>query len=242
MVHATAALIRYPQARDDLTQDEVAIVEELPERLKTFSRGEDIVQTHQEVSQSIILVEGIVGRVVYSAEGKRKITALHLSGEFIDLHGFLIKTLDHGLQALTACKVAYVPHARLHDKLSGSPHLTRLFWLSTAIDAAIQRAFNACLGMMEAHARVAHVLCDLKLRSDVAGVSRGQSFPLPLTQQELADIVGVSTVHINRSVQILRREKLIAWKGGTVIVIDFDGLAALCNFDPTYLSLVKRPR
>jgi len=242
MKAATAALLRALLARDDLSAEEQRVVEGLPEKTKNFRRGAQIASAGSEPGVSIIIVDGIVGREVNSPSGKRKLTGLHIAGDFVDLHSYLLKVLDHGLIALAPCTLAYVPHRNLQAAFESSQHLTRMFWLTTVIDGAVQRAAASRYGIEDAPARICHLFCDLMIRSEIAGVANGKSFPLPITQQVLGELVGISTVHANRSLQALRAAGLVEWRSGTVIVPDFTKLASRANFDPGYLSLVKRPR
>jgi CRP-like cAMP-binding protein len=87
---------------------------------------------------------------------------------------------------------------------------------------------------------MAHLLCELFLRFKAVGLANGNDFELPLTQAELADALGLSTVHVNRTIQELRGKNLIVLRGGSVTVSDWEALKAAGEFDPTYLHLQSR--
>ena len=123
-----------------------------------------------------------------------------------------------------------------------SYHLARLLWLSTVVDGAIQRAWISCFGRRTAEKHLAHVICELYLRMEIVGAASENHFDFPVTQAVLSDVLGLSTVHVNRIIQELRASGLIHWERGKVRILDFERLARLAEFDPTYLSLRVEPR
>lgn len=235
-------LVRSLALRDELASGERALVEGMTMRRRVLRKGEELVAQNSQPSESCIVLSGFTAREVVLADGKRQITALHIAGDFVDLHAFLLKLMDHSVVALTDCEVAYVPHRELLRVIEQSPHLGRLFWLSTVIDGAIQRAWITSSGRRAATAHLGHLICELYLRLHAVDLARDGSFAFPVAQTELADALGFSLVHVNRTLQELRATGFVRWKGSTVAIVDFDGLAALSQFDPTYLNLVKLPR
>jgi CRP-like cAMP-binding protein len=238
-----APLLRALERRDDLSADERALVERLPARRRKFARGQEMVPQGSRPRESCLLVSGLAGRVQHvGEEGKRQITALHIAGDFVDLHSMLLKVMDHDVVALADCEAVFIPHERLIDVTIRSPHLGRLLWLSTLIDAAIQRTWMSSIGRRSSAAQLAHLVCETYLRMEAVGLVRDLGFDLPITQQELGDALGISTVHANRTLQELRATGLLKWRGSRVTIVDFDRLAAFADFDATYLNLVKEPR
>lgn len=228
--------------RDRLTEEEKAILEGLPKRQKEYRAGADIIAEGSRPQESCLVLEGFAARAQHLSSGKRQLTALHISGDFVDLHGFLLKQMDHGVVALSPCKVAFIPHASLRSVTETSPHLARMFWLSTVVDAAIQRAWITCLGRRSAIQHLAHLICELYLRLEIVQRAENGSFEFPVTQSELGDMLGLSNVHVNRTLQELRATLLIRWRGSTVHIDDFAGLSAFAEFDPLYLNLTQEPR
>ena len=231
------AFIRMLQKRDTLSDDEIALIKSMPVRRKTFPGGADVVAEHSRPSESCMVLKGIAARGQFLRKGNRQITAFHVPGDFVDLHAYLLKVMDHSVVAMDACEVGFVPHDEIRRVTEQSPHLGRLFWLSTVIDAAIQRTWITCLGRRSATQYMAHLFCELYLRLEAAGIATGFRFDFPLTQAQLADALGLSVVHVNKKLQELRASGLAEWKNGTVAIHDFEGLAELAEFDPTYLSL-----
>lgn len=201
-----------------------------------------IVEEGQVTDRSHLMLSGFASRFATLPGGRRRIQFLSMGGDFIDLQGFTAKHLDFGAKALTACRMAVIPHARLQAISETMPHLTRLLWLSTAVDAAIQRQWLLSAGQRSALQRLAHLLCEVFTRLQVGGLTDTPEFRLPLTQAELGDTLGISLVHANRVVGELRSRGLVRWRGEQVAILDWPGLRELAEFDPAYLELEARDR
>jgi len=239
---AIELFIRAISRRDILTAAEQTLLLKLPSQDRGFAKGETIVFEHSEPQESCLVGRGIAGREVILPDGARQITALHVPGDFVDLHGLLLRRMDHAVVALTACRVTLVPHAALRYLCEESPHLGRLLWLSTTIDAAIQRVWTAVMARLKAEERLAHLICDLYRRLQIIELAADNKVQIALSQAVLADVLGLSAVHVNRTLQSLRRRRLLSWVGSEVLIHDFAGLAELSKFDETYLSLMQTPR
>jgi CRP-like cAMP-binding protein len=130
-----------------------------------------------------------------------------------------------------------VDHTSLKTITETSPHLTRLLWLDTLIDGAIHREWIVGMGRRTKKAHLAHLICELYLRLQVVGLTEGQSFQFPLTQLELADVIGASVVHLNKSLQALRRENMFTWTNRVITILDWERLQEYADFNPLYLNL-----
>ncbi len=236
------ALIASLARRDEVTSDEQNALEGISWRLRSYGDGDEIIPEGSEPTESCLLVEGLAARSRQLSSGNRQLTAVQVPGDFIDLHGLLLKVMDHAVMALAPCKVAFVAHSELRRIAAELPHLGRLLFMTVAIDAAIQRNWIACMGRMEPLRHVAYLVCEVYRRLEVVGKVRNGGFDFPVTQAEVADLVGLSIVHTNRTIQELRATGCITWQGNQVIIHDWDALARLADFDPTYLNLVRRPR
>ncbi len=235
-------LIGSLERRDTLTAEERGIIQRLPYRIRSFTGGEELVKEASRPNESCLVLQGYAARAQFLPDGRRQLSAIHIAGDFVDLHCFLLKTMDHSVVAIRDCTAAFVPHPSILEAMIASPHLGRLFWLSTVIDAAIQRAWNTGLGRRTPAEHIAHLLCELNERLKAVGLAEGGSFEFPPTQADIADMVGLSVVHVNRTVQELRTKGLVAWNGGLVTIPDLPRLQEFAEFDPTYLNLVKEPR
>lgn len=186
---------------------------------------------------STLLLSGFAGRYNVTKEGRRQITALHVAGDFVDLHCYLLKPMDHSIMALTTCTIATVPHDVLGKIFNTQPKLARLFWLNTLIDGATHRQWSVSLGSLQAHQHLAHLICELYLRMEQIGRTEDSGFHLPLTQTLLSECLALSSVHMNRTVQMLRAEQVIRWERDLITITDWDRLVDIGEFDPKYLRI-----
>lgn len=228
--------------RDDLGEEERNQLEQAVSRVREFAVDQDIVVEGSRPTESCLVLEGFTARYKLLGDGKRQLTAFHIPGDFVDLHSFLLKTMEHGVVALTPTRIAVVPHATLERLTRQFPHLTRLLWLSTLIDGSIHREWLVSIGRRSGAARIAHVFCELFLRLQVVGRTKPNSFRLPITQAELGDALGMSVVSVNRGLQELRDANLATWRGSVVTIADLQRLEEFADFDPRYLNLEREPR
>jgi CRP-like cAMP-binding protein len=228
--------------RDVIAPLEQAALESIVSKAEYYRAGQDIVAEGTHPKESCLMLEGFSARSHVIEQGQRQLTAVHIPGDFVDLHSLLLKVMDHGVVALTNCIVSKVPHENLRKISTEYPHLTRMLWLSTVVDAAIHRAWIVSMGRRSSVGQVAHLLCELYLRLKAVDLTHEYSFELPITQVQLGDMLGRSVVHVNRILQFLRRKGLIAWRGTSLTILDWERLQAIAGFDPTYLSLRVEPR
>jgi len=234
-------LIRKLKRRDALSPAEEAALLSLDGRLRDVSRGRDIIPMRAHVDHSSILLSGVAGRYLELRAGPRQFTEISVPGDFIDLHGFVMKQLDHAVLAFSDCRVLEIPHHQLRALTESHPHLARLLWLETVVDSAIHRQWLLALGLQDGPARLARLLCELHLRLEIVGLTYGLRMDLPLTQHQLGEVLGFSAVHTNRTIQTLREQKLVTWRDQEVEILDWGGLVALSEFDASYLRLFPAP-
>jgi len=222
-----------------LSQDEVQVLEGAFASTRTVELGADMAVAGTSPDYSTLLVSGFAGRYNITKQGVRQITAIHVPGDFVDLHCFLLKPMDHSIVALTTCEIAMMPHRIVGEIFDTQPKIARLFWLNTLIDGATHRKWSVALGSLQAHQHLAHFICELYLRMEQIGRTQDGSFHIPITQLVLGECLGLSSVHTNRTVQKLRSEKLIRWERDLITIIDWDRLVEVAEFDPTYLRIPK---
>jgi CRP-like cAMP-binding protein len=230
------------RARDELSAaEEQAIVSSVSE-YRDYASDRTFIRAGEELDHSTILLDGLMCRFKDLRDGQRQITELHVAGDFADLHSFTLKRLDHHMMTLTPCRVAIVPHERLSAITEQYPHLTRVYWFSTNLDAAIHREWELSLGRRTAISRMAHLFCELFVRLRIVGLTEGTSYELKLTQTDLAEALGLTSVHINRTLKELREQGLVEFRGSRVEIADLPGLERVAEFNPAYLYLERRPR
>jgi CRP-like cAMP-binding protein len=180
-------------------------------------------------------LEGFTCRYKFTDKGKRQIFSFHTPGDIPDLQSLHLKTMDHALATLTPCKLAFIQHEHLRELFRQHPRLADVCWRDTLIDAAIFREWMLGIGRRSAKTRIAHLFCEMAMRLRAVGLQKRNQVPLPVTQSEVGDALGLSTVHVNRTLQELRGENLLEWENGVLTVLDWEGLTLAGEFDPTYL-------
>jgi CRP-like cAMP-binding protein len=218
-----------------LSHDDKAALRNLPLHVQTLRADQDIVRDGDRVSRSCLLLEGFACRNKFTGDGKRQIMSFHIPGEIPDLQSVHLTRMDHNLQTLTACQVGFIRHEELLAVCEKYPRLAAAFWRETLIDAAIFREWVVNVGRRDAIARMAHVFCEFFFRMRMLGLTTDHTCEFPISQVEFADALGLSTVHTNRTLQELRSQGLIALKGKTLTVKDWEGLKKVGDFDPAYL-------
>ena len=228
--------------RDDVSAEEEAILRDAVSDVKDVGADVTVVRADVDLSISNILIDGLMCRYKDLGNGERQITELHVPGDFVDLHSFSLKRLDHNVMSLVPSRIALVPHDRILAITETQPHLTRLLWFMTTLDAAIHREWQLSLGRRTSLARIAHLFCELHARLEVAGLTEGLSYRLPLTQVDLAECLGLTPIHVNRTLRELRTEGLVTFRSKLVSIDNYGGLKRVAEFNPDYLFLDKRPR
>ena len=228
--------------RDDVSAEEEAILRDAVSDVKDVGADVTVVRADVDLSVSNILIDGLMCRYKDLGNGERQITELHVPGDFVDLHSFSLKRLDHNVMSLVPSRIALVPHDRILAITETQPHLTRLLWFMTTLDAAIHREWQLSLGRRTSLARIAHLFCELHARLEVAGLTDGPSYRLPLTQVDLAECLGLTPIHVNRTLRELRTEGLVTFRSKLVSIDNYGSLKRVAEFNPDYLFLDKRPR
>ena len=230
------------RVRDDISALEEQAIQAMFSEVREFPADRVIIRRGQELKESLLLLDGWIARTKDLREGGRQISELQFSGDFTDLHAFTLKRLDHNLATLTPARIAVAPHERIRALLEEFPHLARVYWLMTNIDAAIHREWTVSLGRRSAMSRMAHLFCEIFERIKIVGLNDGNAYYFPLTQQELGECLGLTSVHINRTLQALRKTGLVELENRRLVIHDMRGLQHLGEFDPDYLYLEKKPR
>lgn len=222
--------------------EEQLALQKLPIQIVRFGAGEALVRQGDSPTRSFLVLEGFICASKHTAEGRRQITSFYVPGDIPDLQSLHLGIMDIGFETITPCAVGFIPHEELRRVCADYPRITAALWRATLVDAAIFREWVTTVGQRNADARLSHVFCEIFLRLQVVGLTTGNSCALPMTQAELGDAVGITVVHVNRTLQKLRAEKLIAFKNKKLTILDWNRLAALADFDATYLHLDEAAR
>lgn len=230
------------RARDEISTVEEAALRGAVGDVRDLPSDKTFIRSGQELEESTLLMDGLICRYKDLRDGQRQIMELHVAGDFADLHSLLLKRLDHNVMTLTRVRVAMVPHENLKKITRDHPHLTRVLWFSTVLDAAIHREWMLSLGRRSALSRTAHFFCEMRIRLGMVGLAEEASYQLPITQIDLAECLGLTSVHINRTLKELRERGLVEFRSSRVTIQDLPGLERVAEFDPAYLHLEHRPR
>ena len=160
-----------------------------------------------------------------------------MPGDFCDLNVFILDQMDHSIGTVSACQVVDIPRQSIEALTEHHPRITRALWWCTLVDEAVLREWLVNMGSRQAHQRIAHLLCELLVRLEAVGRVNANSYAFPFTQLEVADTLGLSDVHVNRTLRELRERNLITLKSRVLTILDVAGLKAYCGFNPTYLHL-----
>jgi CRP-like cAMP-binding protein len=228
--------------RSRLTETEQRAVLELPSDKRQVSAKIDVVGLDQTVDHVSVMVKGVVARFGQTADGERQITALHILGDAPDLHTVVVPGDTVPLQALTTTTILRVPHAALRAVAARYPAVAEAFWRHTSVDAAITAKWVLNVGRRDAKTRIAHLLCEMGVRCK-ANVGSGEvTFPFPLTQIQLGDCIGMTPVHVNRSLKQLAAAGLVTLAGRMAWIPDWEKLVQCGEFEAGYLQAGLRPR
>ena len=220
-----------------LGEAERAAVLNLPHSIRSLPARHDIVRFGDQPSQCCLVLQGWVSRYAALSEGGRQILSFYVAGDMPDLQSLHLHRMDHHIASLTSCTIAFIAHDALHRVFRRYPSLTGAMWRETLIDAAHYRERITSLGRRQALGRVAHLFCELYLRQRAVGLASGLRCPMAPKQAEMADALGLTSVHLNRVLRTLRTRRLVSLSGGTLTIEDWDELVAVAEFDPTFLNL-----
>lgn len=223
--------------RRELSREEKDALEGAIGDTRTVPPRTTMVRRGQPLTESTLLLSGFACRYMDGRDGSRQLVSLHVPGDFVDLHGYPLQRLDHDVASITPITIAVFPHRALTPLVDNYPHLARMLWFSTLLDAALHREWIFRVGRLSAAGRIAHFLCETATRLAAVGRTRGDMFDLPMTQQDLGEACGLTSVHVNRTLMRLRADGLVTVAKQMVTIHDFAGLANLGEFAPDYLFL-----
>ncbi|WP_245835526.1 Crp/Fnr family transcriptional regulator [Thalassospira mesophila] len=208
----------------------------LHQRRKSFVAGHDLVHQGQSDQAAYILASGWVCSYKLQPDGSRQIVDFQIPGDFLGLRSILLRTSDHSFEPVVDIQAVEVLASDLFDAFEQTPRLaTAILWAASRDEAMVVEHLVG-LGQRDAEARMAHFLLELGAKLVLVGLGSRDGYDCPLTQYHLADVLGLSAVHVNRVLRKLREDGLATFRNGRVTFDDFDRLAARAGFDPSYLD------
>ena len=227
-------------------EDRVSLLE-LPYASRFFEAGSYLLRDGDTPDQCSMLVSGLAYCHKISVEGMRQIVSIHIPGEICDLQQLHLATADNNVQTLTRCEVVTIAHKALRRLAAERPSVAHAFFVTTIVELSMTREWMLNIGRRDARARIAHLLCEFAFRLDKYGLPPGQAYELPMTQEQLADALGLTAVHVNRILKGLVNDGLIVHSRRGVTIPDWAVLVAEGGFNSRYLHLnppdatVRRP-
>ena len=218
-----------------MSDDDARAVASLPFTRKRFGKDAYLVREGQRATDCSLILRGFAFRQKLLRNGSRQIISMHIPTEFVDLQNGLLMTADHNVQAIDGCEAAIVPRDALVELAFNRPAIRKAMWVETLVDASIFREWVVNVGRRDSRTRLAHLLCEMVVRLKRIGAENHGMYDFPLTQEQLADATGLTAVHINRTLQSLRKDGLIQLTGRSLTVVDWDRLCEIADFDELYL-------
>ena len=225
-----------------LNEDDRLSLDALLDDVVEVGAKRDIISQGDRPEVVHLILEGWAARYTLLADGSRQILAFLLPGDFCDIHATILGEMDHGIVAVTPCKVAFIAAGKFDALTTRRATLTRALWWTTLVDEGVLREWIVNNGRRDAYEAVAHLLCEMHARMKMIGLVEDNRLDLPLTQEDIADSAGLTPVHINRVLRRLRDEGLIELRHRVLTVLDVAALKQAGGFDDTYLHGRRRQR
>ena len=222
--------------------DELALLA-LPHSIVPIEKQQALITEGDAVAHCWVILSGYCVRYKIVGDGGRQILSIHMKGDLVDLQNALLGVADHGVQALTQCKMAKIPIEAIRELSNIRPTIKDALWYDTLVDGSIHREWVANVGRRDGQTRIAHLLCEFALKLEAVSLGEQLDYELPMTQDQLADATGMTPVHVNRVLKALERDGLIERATARFVRIgDWKKLAAAGDFNRDYLHLdaVKR--
>ncbi len=209
----------------------------LPYQLRSLERGSSIIREGESAERCHILLSGFAFSSRCSPNGARAVLALHMDGEALDISGCTAEDASCDVQALTSIRVADVSRESLWSLAHEYPQIGVALWRLTARSASVLAEWLVNVGRRDARGRLSHLICEIAQRQKAQGICIGADYVMPLTQEQLGDSTGLTSVHVNRVMQGLRKDLLIRCEKGRVSILDWERLKREGDFRPGYLQL-----
>ncbi|WP_165611182.1 Crp/Fnr family transcriptional regulator [Sphingomonas jatrophae] len=223
-------------AHSDLDAEERDAVLQLPVQLLEVRSNVDFVRLGEQIDHACLVAEGLVGKFGQTEDGRRQIVSVHIPGEMADLSSLMMPQAATALNSLSSTTILRVAHKDLRALGLRYPSIATAFWRSSVLDGAIVAQWLVNVGRRDARARLAHLFCEMAVRYRLLDQSDGRRYTLPMTQEQLGDALGLTSVHVNRTLQHLREEKLLRVERSAVTIMDWKALVRAGEFDTLYLQ------
>jgi CRP-like cAMP-binding protein len=196
----------------------------------------ELISQDAEGQSYFVLLEGWAACSKLLPDGRRQIINFAVPGDFLGLRCFLLPKADHAVVTITEASVSQFPQQQMVDLIRANPKFGAAVLWALSFEQAIVVDHLVNIGRRSALERTAHLLLELEARLSLVGLSADGSFEVPVTQEDLGDVLGLTTVHVNRVLRQLRTRDLIGIRQRRVEILDRDGLEELAQFAAGYLE------
>jgi CRP-like cAMP-binding protein len=238
--HPLAPMVRKLSLREDLSEANRNAILGVPFSTRRLDGGQYLVWDGDKPTNACLLLSGFAFRHKHAGNGGRQIVSFHMKGDLVDLQNSLLGTADHNVQMLTSGEVAMIPVDAIRQLAFDHPQVGMAMWYETLVEGSIFREWVLNIGRRDARTRIAHLLCEFALRLELAELGKQTAYELPITQEQLADAVALTSVHVNRTLMKLEQDGLITRTKRVISIVDWKALVKVADFEPRYLHL-KRP-
>jgi CRP-like cAMP-binding protein len=197
----------------------------------------DLIREGQEPRAVRLILSGWACRYKGLPDGRRQIVGFFIPGDFCDLNVYILREMDHSIGAITRVSYAVIAPDEMERLIADRPRVARALLWDELVNASIQREWLLNVGQRSARERIAHLLVEMFLRLRAVQLTDGDSCEFPITQNDIAEATGLTSVHVNRSLQDLRRDGLIELAQKRLTIPDLDALMRVAMFNPNYLHL-----
>jgi CRP-like cAMP-binding protein len=238
--HPLAPMVRKLSLWSDLSPHDCDEILALPHQRRHLDAGQYLVWDGDQPQNCCLLLSGFAYRHKHAGNGGRQIVSIHMKGDVVDLQNSLLGTADHNVQMLTAGEVALIPVDFIRRIAFHNPAVGMAMWYETLVEGSIFREWVLNIGRRDARTRIGHLLCEFALRLQVADLGDRTNYELPITQEQLADAVALTPVHVNRTLMKLEQDGLITRTKRMITIVDWTKLAKVADFEPRYLHLERQ--
>ena len=234
-------LVKNLALHSELSDEDRQSILDLPSRHRVFEPSSYLVREGEHPSHCAVMLSGFSYRQKQTSGGQRQIVSLHIPGEALDFQHLFLDVADHSIQMLTRGEVALIPMRDLQQLVDKNASVSRAISRRILVEASIFREWVLNVGRRDARSRMAHLLCEFAIRMRVSGLSGHDSYELPISQEQFADAVGLTTVHVNRTLRRLEVDGLIKRSKRTLFIPSWHRLAEVADFNERYLHLRSEP-
>lgn len=235
--HSLAPLLRKLGSWQELDERDAAAVLALPFVIRDLPASQFVVWEQERAQHCCVLLSGFAYRHKEAGGGRRQMMSIHMKGDCLDLQNSLLGSADHNVQMLSAGRVAVIPVQAIRDIAFGHPNVGMAMWCETLVEGSIFREWILNIGQRDAITRIAHLLCEFAVRLECAELGKHTNFALPITQDQLAEAVSLTPVHVNRMLRSLDSAGLIVRTRRNITIPDWHALAKVGDFHPHYLHV-----